>query len=223
MVDDSILDEWTWANLQLPVSALFVRFLQFGSSFYITNLLILLNEHVSEDAGTRLLQRLAAVTLSYHAEVTGFVALNFITKFVKKGSVVWRVLLSITVMGDLLVMGLAIALITQLSATGPPSACLDSYEGFTCGYYSEAVVDCRLLMISPVHDLVELCQTYIRIFMGTNAEQHATVPNFVCGLPNALHILAISTIFSHTFSLVLTALQVQRDSWTRASKVTKNE
>lgn len=164
----------------------------------------------------------AAITLSYHAEVIGFVALNFIYKWVKKGSVAWRVLLSITVIGDLLVMGLAIALITQLSATGPPSACLGSYEGFTCGCYS-GVVDCRLLMFSPVHDLLELCQSYIRMVMGTNIEQHDTVPNFVCGLPSALYVLAISTIFSHTFSLVLTALQIQRDSWTRASKVTKNE
>ncbi|KAH7629936.1 hypothetical protein B0T09DRAFT_139433 [Sordaria sp. MPI-SDFR-AT-0083] len=205
MTEDSILEEWTWNNLRLPVSALFLRFWQCGSSFHVANLLILLNDHISEPAGTRLLQRLAAITLSYHAEIIGFAALNFIYKWVKKGSVAWRILLSITVVGDLFVIGLAIALITQLSATGPPSACLSSYEGFT------------------FHDLLQLGQTYIRKVLGTEADQHDQMPNFVCGLPNALNILAITTIFSHTFSLVLTGLQVQRDSWTRASKVTKNE
>ena len=61
------------------------------------------------------------------------------------------------------------------------------------------------------------------MLLGTQVDQHGKVPNFVCGLPNAIHVLAVSTIFSHTFSLVLTALQVQRDWLTRVPKITKNE
>ena len=71
--------------------------------------------------------------------------------------------------------------------------------------------------------MLELGKSYIRKVLGTEPDQHGRLPNFVCGLPNVLYILAVSTVFSHTISIVLTALQVQREYWTRALKVTKNE
>ncbi|KAK3316331.1 hypothetical protein B0H66DRAFT_291720 [Apodospora peruviana] len=152
-----------------------------------------LGDH-SRPIPTRHIRNLSHGALLYPSGVLVFLA---IFRRLKK-SAAWRVFAVGTVLGDLLMMGLAIAMITVLSAVGLPAGC-------------------RVLKAN-FHGVGQIFASYSHAFFGLGAEENVEDLGLLCTLPNIVYTLTVLSIFSHTVSIVLTILQFQRNLSLRTSE-----
>ncbi|KAK3332096.1 hypothetical protein B0T19DRAFT_94562 [Cercophora scortea] len=132
--------------------------------------------------------------LVYHIAVLCLLCL-----FRRPKSSAWRFFATATLLGDLVMMGLDIV---RISISDVPAAC---HGKSSANFFAN-------------HDMRHLKANHAKFDFGAWMGENTGHDDLKCRLPMFIYALCIISIFSHTFSIALTALQLQRSRMERPAE-----